>query len=104
MADDPTASRTGAPRTRGRLANLLHRAVLTYRYHGLRTVLWRLLTFPLRFTPLRDRLGLPGARGDSQLDRARAWYEAHGVPVTIVIPTYGPPDTLAEPRAAWQRS
>ena len=39
-------------------ANLPRRAWLTLRYHGVRETLWRLVTFPLRLTPLGARLGL----------------------------------------------
>jgi GT2 family glycosyltransferase/glycosyltransferase involved in cell wall biosynthesis len=77
----------------GRALSVWRRIVLTYRYLGLRTVLFRIVTFPLRFTPLRKRL-LLGSRIGSDQARAARWYRAHGRPVTIVLPTYGPPDDL----------
>jgi GT2 family glycosyltransferase/glycosyltransferase involved in cell wall biosynthesis len=77
----------------GRALSVWRRIVLTYRYLGLRTVLYRLVTFPLRFTPLRKRLLLGRGIGSEQV-RAARWYRAHGTPVTIVLPTYGPPDDL----------
>jgi GT2 family glycosyltransferase/glycosyltransferase involved in cell wall biosynthesis len=78
---------------RRRAPSLWRRIVLTYRYLGWRTVLYRLLTYPLRFTPLRKRLRLGKAIEDDQA-HAAAWYRAHGRAVTIVIPTYGPPDDV----------
>ena len=42
-------------RQRGRLADLPRRIYLTYRYRGIRSVLYQTLIFPLRLTPL-DRL------------------------------------------------
>src|SRR5689334_12626343 len=72
---------------RGRLAKLLRRIYLTYRYHGIRSVIFRVLTFPLRFTPL-ERFVRFGRRPKSNRAVARAWYRQHGRPVTIVIPSY----------------
>ncbi len=48
----------------GPLAGLRRRIYLTYRYLGWRTLLFRVITFPLRFTPLKRRLRLrtPRAR------------------------------------------
>jgi GT2 family glycosyltransferase len=66
--------------------SLGQRIRLTWRYHGPWALLYRLLTFPLRFTPLADRV----KRGTKpRADRrARSWYRAHGRPVSIVIPSY----------------
>ena len=72
---------------RGPLAGLRRRLVLTYRYLGLRTVLLRILTFPLRFTPLRSRVAPKRGLRPAWL-RAREWYREHGLPVTVVIPSY----------------
>src|SRR3954468_11616122 len=79
---------------RGRVASIWRRGVLTYRYLGLQTLILRALTYPLRFTPLRDRLQL--GRG-LQIERARAkaWYREKARPVTVVIPTYGDPSLVA---------
>jgi GT2 family glycosyltransferase/glycosyltransferase involved in cell wall biosynthesis len=70
-------------------ANLPKRAYLTLRYQGVRETLWRLITFPLRLTPLGPRLGLV-ARVNDPSGPARAWYAQHGRPVAAVIPSYGP--------------
>jgi glycosyltransferase involved in cell wall biosynthesis len=71
---------------------LPRRAVLTLRYRGRREFLWRLLTFPLRPTPLRYRLGLPPITSDQltrQRDIARRWYRRNQRPVVVVIPGDG---------------
>jgi GT2 family glycosyltransferase len=71
----------------GRLANLPRRIYLTYRYRGIRSVVYQTLIFPLRFTPLDRVLRLgPGSRHGSAT--ARRWYRRHGRPVTIVIPSF----------------
>ena len=70
---------------------LPRRAWLTVRHHGPLTFLYRVVTFPLRLTPLGRRLGM-GPRMSDRRSHARAWYRQDWRPVTIVIPTYGPPD------------
>jgi GT2 family glycosyltransferase len=81
---------TGAPldgRRPTRLANLPRRIYLTWRYRGLRSVLYQAIVFPLRTTPLDRVLNLaPGGPGPALA--ARRWYAAQGRPVTIVIPSY----------------
>ncbi len=72
-------------------ANLPKRAYLTLRYQGFRETLYRLLTFPLRLTPLGPRLGLT-ARIQDPSAAARQWYRHYGRPVMVVIPSYGPAD------------
>ena len=79
---DPLDGRRG-----GAFTNLPRRIYLTYRYRGGRQLLYRGLTFPLRFTPLRSRLRLEGRLRHNTL-AARRWYRRHGRPVTIVIPSY----------------
>src|SRR3712207_741363 len=69
-------------------ANLPKRAYLTLRYHGVRETLWRLLTFPLRLTPLGHRMGLAPRLSDPSAP-ARAWYAANGRPVAVVIASFG---------------
>ncbi len=69
-------------------AGLRRRIYLTYRYLGWRTLLFRILTLPLRFTPLRHRLQLRSRTGEDSYRRALAWYREHGRPVCIVIPSY----------------
>ena len=50
-------------RRRGPLRNVWRRIQLTYRYLGWRTLAFRVLTFPLRFTPLGRRLRLRSGNG-----------------------------------------
>ncbi len=68
--------------------SLRRRIYLTYKYFGLRTILFRALTFPLRFTPLERHLRLRTHARDQELRRAVRWYAEHGRPVDIVIPSY----------------
>jgi GT2 family glycosyltransferase/glycosyltransferase involved in cell wall biosynthesis len=72
----------------GPFANLRRRIYLTYSYFGLRTILYRALTFPLRFTPLERRMRLRTHARDGELRSAVAWYREAGRPVDIVIPSY----------------
>jgi GT2 family glycosyltransferase/glycosyltransferase involved in cell wall biosynthesis len=72
----------------GPLAGVRRRIYLTYHYLGWRTLLFRVLTFPLRFTPMKRWLRLRTHAGDRDLRRAMAWYRQHGRPVDIVIPSY----------------
>jgi GT2 family glycosyltransferase/glycosyltransferase involved in cell wall biosynthesis len=83
MNEGPTEGRRSGPFT-----NLRRRVYLTYRYFGLRTILFRLITFPLRFTPLARRLRLRTHARDQELRRAVAWYREQGRHVDIVIPSY----------------
>ncbi len=70
-----------------RLAKLRRRIYLTYRYRGPRMLVYRVITFPLRFTPLRPYLQMePSARIDPSV--ALRWYRQHGRRVTVVIPSY----------------
>jgi len=72
------------------LTSLPRRARLTLRHHGAGTFVWRLVTFPLRFTPLRGYVMRDFAHtGEHRV--ARRWYRRDGRPVTVVIPTYGDP-------------
>jgi glycosyltransferase involved in cell wall biosynthesis/GT2 family glycosyltransferase len=72
------------------LAGLPRRAWLTIQYHGPREFVFRLVTFPLRLTPIGRRLGL-GPRMSDRRSHARSWYRTDWKPVTVVIPTYGDP-------------
>jgi len=83
MSENPTEGRQQRA-----LSNLRRRIYLTYRYYGLRTVLFRAITFPLRFTPLERRLRLRTHARDQELRRAVEWYRDHGRPVDIIIPSY----------------
>ena len=73
---------------RGPLAGLRRRVQLTIQYHGWRTLLFRIVTLPLRLTPLRHRLQLRSRSNDDDYRRAVAWYAHSGEPVSIVIPSY----------------
>ncbi|HTX33296.1 MAG TPA: glycosyltransferase [Solirubrobacteraceae bacterium] len=81
----PQAVTSGVPL--GPLANLRRRAYLTYRYHGLGSLAFRGLTFPLRFTPLA-RFVKPDGGMRARQSAALAWYRRHGTPVTVVIPSF----------------
>jgi GT2 family glycosyltransferase/glycosyltransferase involved in cell wall biosynthesis len=83
MSHDPIQGRP-----EGAFSNLRRRIHLTYTHFGLRTILWRLLTFPLRFTPLHRRLRLRTHARDQERRRAATWYREHGTPVDVVIPSY----------------
>jgi GT2 family glycosyltransferase len=83
MSHDPIQGRP-----EGAFSNLRRRIRLTYTHFGLRTILWRALTFPLRFTPLHRRLRLRTHARDQERRRAAAWYREHGAPVDVVIPSY----------------
>jgi GT2 family glycosyltransferase/glycosyltransferase involved in cell wall biosynthesis len=88
MTKTPISETPTDGRPLGPFANLRRRIYLTYRYFGLRTILFRLITFPLRFTPLERRLRLRTHARDQELRRAVDWYREHGRPVDIVIPSY----------------
>jgi GT2 family glycosyltransferase len=82
-SDNPTDGRP-----QGAFSNLRRRVYLTYTHFGLRTILFRLITFPLRFTPLERYLRLRTHARDQELRRAVTWYRDHGQPVDIIIPSY----------------
>lgn len=79
----------------GPLAGLRRRIYLTYRYLGWRTLLFRFVTFPLRFTPLKRRLRLRSSSSEDAYRRAVAWYRERGEPVDIVIPSYRDAELVA---------
>src|SRR3954469_21954762 len=89
---------------RGRLAGLWTRARLTLQYHGPGELAFRIVTAPLRLTPLAPRLRSAGRfdgrriRRMQQIQESRAyrWYRAQGRPVTVVIPTYGDPSLVEQ--------
>jgi GT2 family glycosyltransferase/glycosyltransferase involved in cell wall biosynthesis len=89
---------------RGPFADLRARVRLTIHYHGWRTLLFRILTLPLRLTPLRHRLRLRSAWGDDAFRRAVAWYKEKGKPVDIVIPSYRDAEHVARLVASIQRT
>ncbi|HEY4916691.1 MAG TPA: glycosyltransferase [Solirubrobacteraceae bacterium] len=88
----------------GPLAGLRRRIYLTYRYHGWRTLLFRALTLPLRFTPLKRRLQLRSAMGDDAYRRAVVWYREKGEPVDVVIPSYRDAERVAALVASIRRT
>lgn len=79
----------------GPLAGLRRRIYLTYHYLGWRTLLFRVLTLPLRLTPLKHRLKLRTHARDREMRRALGWYREHGEPVSIVIPSYRDAERVA---------
>jgi GT2 family glycosyltransferase/glycosyltransferase involved in cell wall biosynthesis len=83
MNDNPIDGRPLGP-----FANLRRRISLTYTHFGLRTLLFRALTLPLRFTPLERRMRLRSHARDQELRSALAWYREHGRPVDVVIPSF----------------
>jgi len=89
---------------KGPLAGLRRRIYLTHHYLGWRTLLFRVLTFPLRFTPLRNRLVLRSRMGHDLYRRALAWYGEHGEPVSVVIPSYRDAERVATLVASIQRT
>jgi GT2 family glycosyltransferase/glycosyltransferase involved in cell wall biosynthesis len=76
--------------------SLRRRIYLTYRYLGWRTLLFRVLTLPLRLTPLRRYLKPAGRGIENDYRRAVAWYREQGEPVSIVIPSYRDAARVAE--------
>ncbi|HSZ70443.1 MAG TPA: glycosyltransferase [Solirubrobacteraceae bacterium] len=96
------AALEGAPR--GPLAGLRRRIRLTIQYHGWRTLLFRAVTFPLRFTPLKRRLRLRSVASNDAYRRAVAWYRERGVPVDIVIPSFRDAERVASLVASIQRT
>src|SRR3954447_3094903 len=92
--DDTTPAAALETMRRGRFAGIWHRVVLTYRYLGWRTLALRVLTYPLRCTPLRHRLQL-GRGAQIERVRATAWYREKGQKVTVVFPSYGDPSVVA---------
>jgi GT2 family glycosyltransferase len=83
------------PRAEPRFNNLPRRAYLTIKHHGWGAFLFRVLTSPLRLTGAERRLRERRIEG-GKLRRVRRWYRKHWRPVTVIVPTYGPPDTTIE--------
>ena len=74
-----------------RFNDLPRRARLTVHHHGWGTLVVRFLTAPLR--PLGLEQGVrKGLRRRAQRRKVVRWYRREGRPVTVVVPTYGPPD------------
>ena len=74
--------------------DLPKRIKLTLEYYGWKTVLFRIVTFPLRLTPLGPKLGL--RRGPrTHWATIKDWYRRRAQPVAVVIPTYGDPTVLS---------
>jgi GT2 family glycosyltransferase len=89
---------------KGPFAGLRRRIYLTHRYLGWRTLIFRALTFPLRFTPLRRRLRLRSEWGDDAYRRALRWYREHGEPVDVVIASYRDAERVATLVASIRRT
>ncbi|HTZ64153.1 MAG TPA: glycosyltransferase [Solirubrobacteraceae bacterium] len=96
---DPIQGAPGGP-----LRNLRRRISLTYRYLGWRTLLFRVLTFPLRLTPLKRRLQLRSHTRNDAYQQALAWYRVHCRPVDIVIPSYRDADVVRRAVSSIQRT
>jgi GT2 family glycosyltransferase/glycosyltransferase involved in cell wall biosynthesis len=88
----------------GPLAGLRRRVYLTYRYLGWRTLLFRVITLPLRLTPLKHWLRLRTHARDREMRRAQAWYREHGRPVSIVIPSFRDAERVATLVASIQKT
>lgn len=93
MTDKQDNALEGNPR--GPFADLRRRIQLTIQYHGWRTLLFRIVTFPLRFTPLRNRIALRSVTSNDAYRRALAWYRQHARPVDVVIPSYRDAERIA---------
>src|ERR1044072_9277347 len=93
--DDTTPDAAIAAMPRGPFSNLRRRIALTWQYLGPREDAWRIVTFPIRFTPLRHRLKL-GSLAESEQRHAASWYREKGRPVRVVILTWGDPPFVAE--------
>ncbi|HEX8104372.1 MAG TPA: glycosyltransferase [Solirubrobacteraceae bacterium] len=91
------------PSPGGKLADYKRRFALTLRYHGPKEVAIRLLTYPLRPTPLGAKLGY-GSRYGPVEAAARRWYRRRGRRVCVVIPTYGDPSLAAQAVASIRRT
>ena len=91
------------PSPQGRIADLWRRGKLTLRYHGPKELAFRVVTAPLRPTPLGRRLG-HGRRYGAEESRARRWYREEGRPVTVVIPTYGDPALVEQAVASIRKT
>ncbi|HEY2766939.1 MAG TPA: glycosyltransferase [Solirubrobacteraceae bacterium] len=102
MSDEHDKALEGTPR--GPFADVRRRMKLTIEYHGWRTLLFRVATFPLRFTPLRNRLALRSAASNDAYRRALAWYREHARPVDIVVPSYRDAERVATLAASIRRT
>jgi len=77
-----------------RRLRLRERIYLTYKYQGPGALAYRLVTLPLRLTPLRKRLRLEPS-SDGGRAAAIRWYRKQARPVAIVIPSYRDADQVA---------
>src|ERR1700743_3054547 len=88
MTNDYLSTRARERRAwRAQLPGLPQRLWLTYKHRGPRQLVYRALTFPLRFTPLEPLLRLNPSSPD-RTAYARRWYRRGRRPVTVVIPSY----------------
>ena len=85
------------------MPNLRRRIYLTYKYRGLGSLVYRVLTFPLRLTPLEPLLRL-GREHPADPSAAIRWYRWHGQPVTIVIASYRDAERVARLVASIRRT
>ena len=75
--------------------SLPERAYLTIKHQGWGDFLFRVVTAPLRLVGLEGRLRTR-LRRQAELRRLRAWYAVNWRPVTVVVPSYGPPGITIE--------
>jgi len=87
IPDEPPES-TALSAVPARRFTVSERIVLTYRHHGGASLAFRILTYPLRLTPLKRFLRPRGGANRDLRAAARRWYAAEGRPVAIVIPSY----------------
>ncbi|MDP9385902.1 MAG: glycosyltransferase [Actinomycetota bacterium] len=96
-------SRPPHPPSKGKLADLARRGRLTLEHHGPRELALRIVTFPLRPTPIGARLGY-GSKYGSLEALARRWYRRNWRPVTAVIPSYGDPGLAIQAAESLRRT
>ena len=77
------------------LRDLPERARLTVEFYGWRALFMRFLTAPLRPLGLEKGVRERWFRR-RELKETLRWYRSEGRPVTVVVPTYGPPDITFE--------
>lgn len=103
-AREQAAARAIEGTPRGPFADVRRRVKLTIEYHGWRTLLFRIVTLPLRLTPLRHRLALRSAASNDSYRRALAWYREHARPVDVVIPSFRDGERVATLAASIRRT
>ena len=101
VGEEPVSALSAVPRQR---FTLRERIRLTHEYHGGWALAYRMVTFPLRLTPLRRYLDRRPSTGRARRVAARRWYRELGRPVTIVIPSYKDAGDVADLVASLRRT